>query len=330
MSRLSLCAAAAATVLAATVFGVSAPAHAQSAWPTQPVHIILSVPPGGGTDATARMMEPGVSKALGVPVVIESKTGAGGIVASQYIAHANPDGYTIGLFLSGHAANVVLNKAATYDIDKDFTPISLLARWPNLIVVYPSVPAKNLAELVALAKEKPGSLSYGTPGTGLSHHLGGEQLKVAAGINILHVPYRGAAPALNDILGGHIPMAITAINSGAPFVTSGKLRAMAVTGSKRSVLLPDVPTVAESGYPGFDVSEWAALIGPPNLPAPIVKKLQEAFVSAMNTPDINDKLRNQAAYEVIGSTPDELRDFLHNEVKRVRDIVERAHIPIEE
>ncbi|MEI9803447.1 MAG: tripartite tricarboxylate transporter substrate binding protein [Pseudolabrys sp.] len=309
---------------------MSAPAQAQSAWPTQAVRIILSVPPGGGTDATARMMEPGVSKALGVPVVLESKTGAGGIVASQYVSHANPDGYTIGLFLSGHAANMVLNRTPPYDLDKDFTPISLLARWPNLIVVHPSVPANNLAELVALAKEKPGSLSYGTPGIGLSHHLGGELLKLAAGINILHVPYRGGAPALNDVLGGHIPVAITALNSGAPFVTSGKLRAMAVTGSKRSILLPDVPTVAESGYPGYDVSEWAALVGPPNLPAPIVKKLQAAFVTAMNTPDINDKLRNQAAYEVIGSTPEELRDYLHDEVKRVRDIVERAHIPIQE
>jgi tripartite-type tricarboxylate transporter receptor subunit TctC len=276
------------------------------------------------------MMEPGVSKALGQPVVIESKTGAGGIVASQYIAHANPDGYTIGLFLSGHAANVVLNKTPPYDIDRDFTPISLLARWPNLIVVHPSVPANNLAELVALAKARPGSLSYGTPGTGLSHHLGGELLKLAAGVNILHIPYRGAAPALNDILGGHIPIAITAINSGAPFVKSGKLRAIAVTGAKRSVLLPDVPTVAESGYPGYDVSEWAALVGPPNLPEAIVKKLNAAFSAAMNEPDTNEKLRTQAAYEITASSPQELREFLHTEIKRVRDIVERANISMQD
>ena len=318
---------------AAIVTGVvcsAGQAPAQTTWPTQPIHLVLSVPPGGGTDATARMMEPGVSKALGQPVIIESRTGAGGIVASQYIARANPDGYTIGLFLSGHASNIVLNKQAPYDIDKDFTPISLLARWPNLIVVHPSVPAKNLAELIALAKAKPGSLSYGTPGTGLSHHLGGELLKLAAGVNILHIPYRGAAPALNDILGGHIPIAITAINSGAPLAKDGKLRAIAVTGAKRSVLLPDVPTVAESGFPGFDVSEWAALVGPPNLPEPIVQKLNAAFVTAMNSPDINEKLRLQAAYEVIGSSPEQLRDYLHAEIKRVRDIVERANIPIQE
>src|SRR6185369_8876060 len=291
---------------------------------------ILSVPPGGGTDATARMMEPGVSKVLGQPMVIEPRTGAGGIVASQFIAKAVPDGYTVGLFLSGHAANVVLNKTPPYDIDKDFTPISLLATWPNLIVVHPSVPANNLAELIALAKAKPGSLSYGTPGIGLSHHLGGEQLKVRAGIDILHVPYRGAAPALNDILGGHIPIAITAINSGAPQVKASKLRAIAVTGAQRSALLPDVPTVAESGFPGFDVSEWAALVGPPNLPATIVQKLNEAFRTAMNRPDINEQLRVQAAYQVIGSSPKELQDFFHSEIARVRDTVVRARIPIQE
>ena len=316
-------------LVAASIAWTVAPACAQQ-WPTQPIHLILSVPPGGGTDATARMMAPGVSKALGQPVVIESKTGAGGTVASQYVAHANPDGYAIGLFLSGHAANVVLNKTPPYDLEKDFTAISLLARWPNLIVVHPSVPANNLAELIALAKQKPGGLSYGTPGTGLSHHLGGELLKLAAGVNILHIPYRGAAPALNDILGGHIPVAITAINSGAPQVQSGKLRAIAVTGSKRSDLLPNVPTVAESGFVGFDVSEWAALIGPPNLPEPIVRKLQAAFAAAMNEPDINDKLRNQAAYEVIASSPAELSAYLRTEVTRVRDIVERAKIPIQD
>ena len=325
MKRLFLCAA----VLAA-IFSSDARAQVPAGWPAQPIRIILSVPPGGGTDVTARMIAPGVSKALGQPVIIESKSGAGGIVASQYVAQSRPDGYIVGLFLSGHAANVVLSSHPSYDIDKDFTPISLLARWPNLIVVHPSVPASNLAELIALAKAKPGSLSYGTPGTGLSHHLGGELLKLAAGIDIVHIPYRGAAPALNDVLGGQIPMAITALNSGAPFVVAGKLRGIAVTGSERSPLLPDVPTVAESGFPGFDVSEWAAIVAPANLPDPIARKLNAAFVSALNSPEINEQLRTKAAYQVIGSSPEELQKFLHAEVDRVRDIVERAKIKIED
>jgi tripartite-type tricarboxylate transporter receptor subunit TctC len=325
MKKFFLCAA-----ILTKIFCGDAHAQAPTGWPTQPIRIILSVPPGGGTDVTARMIAPGVSKALGQPVIIESKSGAGGIGASQYVAQSRPDGYTIGLFLSGHAANVILSNHPSYDIDKDFTPISLLARWPNLIVLHPSVPANNLAELIALAKAKPGSLSYGTPGTGLSHHLGGELLKLAAGIDIVHIPYRGAAPALNDILGGQIPMAITALNSGAPFVVAGKLRGIAVTGSQRSSLLPDVPTVAESGFPGFDVSEWAAIVAPANLPDSIARKLNAAFVSALSSPELNEQLRTKAAYQVIGSSPEELQKFLHAEVDRVRDIVERAKIKIED
>jgi tripartite-type tricarboxylate transporter receptor subunit TctC len=323
MSRLRLCLALAAGLLCAT-------AQAQERWPTQPIRMILSVPPGGGTDLTARMIAPGVSQALGQPVVIESKSGAGGIVASDFVSHASPDGHTIGLVLSGHAANTILAKRAPYDIDKDFSPVSLLARWPNLIVVHPSVPAKNLAELIALAKAKPGALSYGTPGIGLSHHFAGELLKLAAGIHIVHVPYRGAAPALNDVLGGQIPIAITAITSGAPQARSGALRAIAVTGAQRSALLPEVPTVAEAGFADYDVSEWAAIIGPAKIPDDVIRALNAAFASTVKSPEINQKLREQASYEVIASSPEELRAFLAGEIKRMRETAERARIRVDE
>jgi tripartite-type tricarboxylate transporter receptor subunit TctC len=314
-------------VAAASAIALVGPAAAQAGWPTRPVRIILPVPPGGAFDATVRMIQDPLARLLGQPVVVENRGGGAGIPAAEAVIRAT-DGHTFGLIGSSHAANATLLTSLPFDPVADIAPINLLARWPNVISVHPSTPWQTLAELVAAAKARPGSISYGSPGIGLSQHLAGELLKIRAAIDITHVPYRGAGPALNDGVAGHVPMVITALASTAPQVKAGRLRALAVTGPLRAPLLADVPTVAEQGFPGFDVGEWIGIIGPAATPPDSVARLNAALTGAMREPDVARRLE-ESGIETLTSMPAAFGDFVRAQVQALGDIIRAAGVRAE-
>jgi tripartite-type tricarboxylate transporter receptor subunit TctC len=305
----------------------AAQASAQGAWPNRPVRIILPVPPGGAFDATVRMIQEPLARLLGQPVIVENRGGGAGIPAAEVVIRAT-DGHTFGLIGSSHAANATLMTSLPFDPVADVAPVNLLARWPNVISVHPSTPWQTLAELVAAAKARPGSISYGSPGIGLSQHLAGELLKIRAGVDITHVPYRGAGPALNDGVAGHVPMVITALASTAPQVKAGRLRALAVTGPVRAPLLADVPTVAEQGFPGFDVGEWIGIIGPASTPPEALARLNGALTGAMRDPDVARRLE-EGGIETLTSSPTEFADFLRAQIRTLGEIIRAAGVRAE-
>lgn len=314
-------------VAAAAGAALGGHAFAQGTWPSRPVRIILPVPPGGAFDATVRMIQEPLSRLLGQPVVVENRGGGGGVPAADAVIRAT-DGHSFGLIGSSHAANATLMQGLPFDPIADIAAVNLLARWPNVISVHPSTPWRTLAELVAAAKARPGSISYGSPGIGLSQHLAGELLKIRAGVDITHIPYRGAGPALNDGVAGHVPMVVTALASTAPQVRAGRLRALAVTGPVRAPLLAEVPTVAESGFPGFDVSEWIGIMGPAATPPDVVGRLNAALTGAMRDPDVARRLED-GGIEALTTTPAAFGDFLRAQVQTLGNIIRTAGIRAE-
>ena len=250
--------------LAASSFALSS--FAQTEWPNKPIQIIVTFAPGGTSDVLARAIAPDLSKALGQPVLVVNKPGANSTIATREVARAAPDGNTIGLFISAHAINPHISKSLPYDTKKDFIPLAMLALMPGILTVNPNVPAQNLQELVALAKAKPGSLAYGTPGGLTSGQLSMQYLIKLAAVDITEIGYKGGGPALTDLLAGHIQMLINSPTSTIPHVKSGKLRPIATTGATRPEALKDIPTIAESGFPGFELYEWYALFLPAGTP----------------------------------------------------------------
>jgi len=266
----------------------AASTHAQ-AWPSKPIRYIVPFAPGGTTDILARTVGDKLAIALGQPVVIENKPGAGGGVGAEITAKSAPDGYTImGGTISTHAINASLYKSLPYDPVRDFAPIVLVARVPNMLVVHPDVPAKNVAELVALLRANPGKYTFASAGNGTSQHLSGELFKSMAGAEMQHVPYKGSPPALQDVMGGQVSMTFDNITTAWPLAKGGKLRALAVTTAKRSAIAPDVPTLAEAGLPGFEVGSWQGVFAPAGTPPDIVKRLNAEIVKILNTPDVRD------------------------------------------
>jgi tripartite-type tricarboxylate transporter receptor subunit TctC len=294
------------------------------AWPSKPIKYIVPFAPGGTTDILARTIGEKLSVALGQPVVIENKPGAGGGVGADVTAKAAPDGYTImGGTISTHAINASLYANLPYDPVKDFAAVTLIARVPNLLVINPEIPAKNVAELIALMKANPGKFTFASSGNGTSQHLSGELFKSMAGVEMQHIPYKGSPPALQDVVGGQVSMTFDNITTAWPLAKAGKLRALAVTTAKRSSVAPEVPTLAESGLPGFEIGSWQGVFAPAGTPPEIVKRLNAEIVKILNLPDVREKLVALGA-EPVGDTPEQFSAYVKTEVVKWSDIVRKS------
>jgi len=301
---------------------------AAQAWPSKPVRLIVSYPPGGGADVVARLLGPKLSESLGQQFVIENRGGAAGVIGAEAVAKAPADGYTVLLDASAHGVNPSLQAKLPYDTMKDLAAVSLLVRVPNIVVVTPGLPVNSIKELITLAKAKPGSLSFGSSGTGSAQHLAAELFKVQAGVFMVHIPYRGGGAAMIDVMSGQVPLMFANMASALPHVKAGKLKPLATTGSARPAAMPDLPTVAEAGLPGYEVYEWNGLFVPGGTPREIIERLQRETVKALAQPDVRDKLGNLGA-EVVGSTPAELDRYRSNEISKWAVIIKRAGIKAE-
>jgi tripartite-type tricarboxylate transporter receptor subunit TctC len=303
--------------------------QAQDNYPNHPIRWIVPFPPGGAMDNIARTLGEAMAKPLGQPFVIENRAGAGGNIGATAVARSKPDGYTIMIVANGMAVNPALYKDMAYDPVKDFAPISLLAVVPNVLVVNPKrVHAKTVPEVIALAKASPGKYTYASAGVGTSIHLAGELFAKMAGISMLHVPYKGSNPAMADMLGGQVDYMFDSITSSKPHIDAGELVAIAVTTDKRSPALPNVPTVAEAGIPGYVLTPWFAAFAPAGTPPAVVEKLNKAMLDALKTPKVQTTLAAIGA-EAIGSSPDELRKYLASEIKSGNELIKSRGIHID-
>jgi len=302
------------------IAGLPATAHAQADWPQKPVRIVVGFAPGGTTDITARIVAEQLSTALKQTFVVENKTGAGGNVAATEVARAAPDGYTFLMGTPGtQAINQFLFAKMPYDTAKDFQPVSFVVRIPNVLMVHPSVPARTIEELIALARSKPGALTYGSPGNGSTGQLSTELFKTQAKIFVTHIPYRGSAPMLQDLMAGQIQMSIDNLPSALPHIKSGKLRALGVTSPARSDQLPDVPTIA-SVLPGFSAESWFVLMAPAGTPRPIVDRLSAEVDRILKRKEIVERFKGLGA-DVVGGTPESLGRFIADETKKWQHVV---------
>jgi tripartite-type tricarboxylate transporter receptor subunit TctC len=316
-------------IVAAIFAAVAIHAGAQSTYPSKPIKIIAPVQPGGGVDLVARQIGDRLSKALGQPVVVENQSGGGGVVGSLATARAAPDGYTLMVgYVGTHGTNPAVRKLP-YDAIKDFTPIAMVGGTPNILVIPPGVPANNLREFIAYAKANPGKLSYGSSGPGTLTHLAMEQFKVAADLDIVHVPYRGIGPAFADILGGQTQAMFPGLAAALPHIKAGKVRPLAVTGSKRHPLVPDVPTFEESGFAGFDGVQWYGIVGPANLPAPIVARLNDEINRMLESADLRERLSSEAL-EPMPMTPEQFGRYIRDDVARWSRLAKDRNIQISE
>ncbi len=294
------------------------------AWPTKPIKWIVPFAPGGTTDILARTIGEKLSVALGQPVIVENKPGAGGGLGADFVAKAAPDGYTIlGGTISTNAINASLYKDLPYDPVKDFIPITLIARVPNMLVVNNDVPAKNVAELIALMKKNPGKYTFASSGNGTSQHLSGELFKGIAGVDMQHIPYKGSPPALQDVMGGAVTMTFDNITTAWPLAKGGKLRALGVTTAKRSPAAPDVPTLAEAGLVGYEIGSWQGVFAPAGTPPDIVKRLNTEIVKIINLPEVKEKLLVLGA-EPVGNSSEEFTLFVKAEVVKWGDVVKKS------
>lgn len=309
------------------VLSALAPAAAQSTWPSKPVKIIIPFAAGGGTDIAARHLQPLLQEVIGQPIVIENKGGGGGIVGTEQLVRAAPDGHTIGMIVSSHASNPALYKTMSYDAIKDIKPITILFRATNVWAAHPSAPFTSLAEIIAAAKAAPGKIAVVTSGTGTAQHLGLEQFKLQTGIDIVHVPYRGAGPALNDLVIGQVQLGILNISSMLPHIKAGRLKGIAVTSGQRSAFAPEVASVAET-VPGFDSVEWFAFIAPAGVPDDIIEKIYAAIVKAARTPQYDAKVKEMGV-ELVLNAPADFTKMIAAEVTKFADIVKRANIKLD-
>ena len=305
-------------------------AHAFAAdYPARPIHLIVPFAPGGGNDTVARLVGHKLEGELGQPVVIDNRPGAGGVVGAEAAARAAADGYT--LFLGGvgsHAINPNLHTNLTYDPIRDFQPISLIASAPLVLVVHPSVPAHSVSELIALAKAQPGRLNYASNGNGSSSHLAAAMFATMTGTEMVHVPYKGLSPALTDLLSGQVQLMFSSVVAILPHVKAGKLRALAVSSRQRMALLPDLPTIAESGAPGYQSSSWYGILAPAGTPPDVVARLNAALVKIVAQPDVKQALAQEGA-EPVGDSPQAFGAFIQAEKQRLGDVIRTAKIPMQ-
>jgi tripartite-type tricarboxylate transporter receptor subunit TctC len=304
--------------------GMSAGASAQN-WPTRPIRMVVPYTPGGYTDYMARQVSQKLSEALGQPIIIENKPGANSVIGADAVAKAAPDGYTFGTVIAAHAANATLNPKLPFDTMKDFTYVSLMSVAPLLMVAHPSVPASNVQELIALAKQKPGELNFASSGIGAAAHLTMEMFKSRVGVNMVHVPYRGTSPALQDIIGGRVNVMFDTVGSLMPHVQAGALKAIVVTAKERMPAAPQVPTMAEGGVPDFASGTWAGVIAPRGVPKEIVERVAGEIGKILRVPAMREQLA-ALGYEAVGSTPDEYEAFMRKEVAQWAKVIKDAGI----
>lgn len=303
--------------------------HAAGAYPTRPVTLILGFAPGGPSDVMARIFGKRLEQAIGQPVVIENRSGAGGNIAGEFVARATPDGYTLLLANSGIlAANAALYKRTGYDPEKDFTPITLVGAQANVLVINPGIPAKTLAEFIAYARARPGKVSYASGGHGSSPHLAGELLKAEAKIDIVHVPYKGTGPALQDVIAGHVQMMFSSVSPAKPQIESGKVRALAVTTLKRTALLPDIGSVAELAIPGFEATAWHALVGPAALSKDVLATIHKAMMATLKDPATSKQLTG-LGLDVMPTTPEELAAYIKAEIPKWTALIKASGATLE-
>lgn len=298
-------------------------AHAQT-WPAKPVRLIVSYPAGGGLDITARLLAPKLTEALGQSMLVENRAGSGGVIGGDVAAKSAPDGYTFLFDASSHSVNPALQPKMPFDTLKDLVPVSLLLRVPNVLVVTPSFRPDSVKALIAEVKAKPGQYSYASSGNGSAQHLAAELFKAQAGLFMVHIPYRGGAPAIIDVMGGQVPVFFGNLASASAHIKSGKVRALAVTGRTRSPAMPELPTVAEAaGLPGYEVYEWNAVFAPAGTPPDIILRMQREVVKALALPDVRERLAGLGA-EIAGSTAAELDNFRRSELTKWTAIIKRA------
>lgn len=325
--KLSLNLRLAAAAAGALVAAASATVHAaDAAYPSKPVTIIVPFGAGGVADAIPRIVGQKLNEMWGVPVIIENRPGASGNLGMGQVARAAPDGYTLGLTPAGNlTVNPLLYTNLNFDTAHAFAPITLLATSPNILVVNPAMPAKDFKSFIAYAKERPGKLNFASPGAGSGAHLAGELLNQSAGINTMHIPYNGMAPAVTDVVAGNVDMMFAGVSSVLPFIRGGKLRALAIAGPQRLPQLPDVPTVAESGYPGFDVTSWYGLVAPAKTPPAVLEKLQRDIATVLKDPAVRKKFEDQGVDPANTTTP-EFAAMIQNESRKWAEIVKTAGI----
>ena len=314
-----------ASAICAAMVAVPGATAAQTAdaYPVKPIRFILPFPPGGGTDILGRLIASRMGGLLGQPVVVENRGGAGGNVGAEAAAKSAADGYTIVLVAPSLAISPSLYSKLAYDPVRDFAPISLVATVPNVMVTNPAVPAKTLAEFIALAKTRPGGMNFGSGGSGTSNHLAGELFNIVAGVRLVHVPYKGVNLAMNDVLAGQIQLVVIGIPAAGPHIKAGRLRALAVIDSKRAAALPDVPTVAEAGLPNFEVTTWYGVLAPAGTPRTIITRLNSELVKIMHAPDLDAKLAAMAT-EPVTSTPEEFGALIRREIDKWSKVVRQA------
>ena len=306
--------------------GIAAQASAQG-YPTRPIKLLVPFTAGGGTDLLARILAQKMSENLGQQIVVENKPGGNTLIATEAVARATPDGYTLIMQTNNLAANPTLYLGKmSFDTLKDLAPVSLVAGNPHVLVVNPALPARDLKEFIALAKAKPGSISFASAGSGTVNHLSGELLKMLAGIDMVHIPYKGSGSVMPDLLGGQVNSLFAAMPTVTGFIKEKRLRALAVTTSKRFPGLPDVPTIAELGFPSYDFSSWFGILAPAGTPKPIVDRLQAEIVKALKDPAVLEKLGN---FEIFGSTSDEFGSFIRVQIDKTAQIIKTSGATID-
>jgi tripartite-type tricarboxylate transporter receptor subunit TctC len=299
-------------------------AAAADDYPTKPIRLIIPFPPGGSNDVVGRMVATKLSEVIGKQIVVDNRGGAGGVIGTEMAANAHPDGYTLLVISSAHAVNPWLYKL-TYDPIKSFTPISILASGTNVLAVNPKAGINSVKELIALAKAKPGQVQYASAGVGSFQHLGGELFKLDAGVDILHVPFKGGGPAMIDVMGGHTQMVFSSLVQTTPHLKSGKLKALGTGGKTRSPILPDVPTIAEAGVPGYEATNWWGIMAPAGTPQAIIDKLHKDIEAVQNSADVQQQFARQGASILKMSTP-EFGTFIQSEMNKWQRVVKEGKL----
>lgn len=315
-----------ASALLAAIIALSAGgAAAQAGYPVKPVRLVVPSSPGGGTDITARILAPKLSEALGQQVVVENRAGAGTMIGTELVAKAPPDGYTLLMGLSTLAINPAMYKKVPYDAVRDFAPISQVISAPNMLVVHPSVPVKTVKELIAFMRARPDQLNYASAGHGTNPHLSMELFLSMTKVKAVHIPYKGLAPGIVDLIAGHVTLASATMLTGLPHVKSGRLRCLGTTGDKRAAVLPEYPTIAEAGVPGYEASQWYGVLAPAQTPKEIVARLNTEIVRILQAPDMKQKLAADGT-DPVGSAPDEFARYIKSELTKWGKVARDAGI----
>ena len=318
----------ATVVLGSTLLNGPVATAQEAGYPSRPITLVVTYPPGGGADVMARLIAPKMGEVLGQNVIIDNRPGAGGQIGAAYVAKSKPDGYTLMFDASSFAANPALYPKLPYDSQKAFQPIGVTALFPNVVLVNAAFPAKTIRDLIDMAKLKKGAVSYASSGNGSAQHLAGALFESAAGVDMIHVPYRGGGPALNDVIGGQVPLFFGNLASTLPHIQSGKLRPLAITGAQRSPLLPNVPTLAEAGVKGAEIHEWNALFAPAGVPAPVVARLSDALQKAMASQAVRQRIEELGG-DIYAGTTAHAQQFIRDQTAKATQLIKVRDIKVE-